>query len=958
VLRPIFLDEEELAAGSLSGRLYSALEASDALIVVASPAAANSDWVAQEVRWYAEHKPQAHILPIIAAGTPNAALGIEECFPPALRRKSIALGDHDNSNEAYGPDVRIFGEEGAFLRIAAGLLGVGVGLLLDRHREREAAEKRKLQRLTGITFVEPACRALQSGMADLALRYVVCGAILADDPNFEIVPELAAPGAAAGFETKLYAALNHDAGVEDVDVSADGKWILTACSDNKARIWDSRSGKEVLCLYGHSKKVELARFDAAARRVLTTSYDTTAVVWDAVNGEQLGVLDRHRLPITAAAFSVDGTLVATGSFDKLANLWWPDVGRVLALAHDRAICSVALGPDASVLVTATEDGSLSFWYTETGQELRTLSAHHGSITKLVFSPDGGRLGVASEDYTASVWNVADGRCICRLKGHKAPICDINFSPAGDQIVSASSDNTARVWDAASGKIVSQFTGHSAPVLRAVFLPDSKKVVSAAFDETVQVWDATTSTRQAFMISRAGQLNSLVQFKDGSRVVAASNRDTTARVWALGGVPEIARTTGRSLGSPVLSPDGTRCVYISTGKPILWDVCTGSVIAELGGSTESAKRMAFSPDGGLIGIGYQDMACVFDGNTGALMAKLVGHTGQINSIAWHPGGRYLLSASDDTTARIWEVASGQERVRLVGHAEKVNKAVFDAAGRLVLTGSNDNTGCVWDALTARRLVCFAGHGVGSVEIWDFKEDGPRLLPGWILDVAFSSDGVRALTVGSDSTARIWDRCTGKELVRLSGNDSSINRGQFSIDGKYVVTTGLDAARFEPVDPILWEAETGFEVGRLVDHGGAYTATFSRNGSFILTTSKDGIVRLWDANSGAQIARLAGCAAALSSDGCQLAVVIDGTILSILNVTNILAFAEPLRVAGMVARLDRGVGSIRSKGERLLNEAPEDLYATFLDHFGTSPFIEKLARARAILERPKINRREAR
>ena len=76
-------------------------------------------------------------------------------------------------------------------------------------------------------------------------------------------------------------------------------------------------------------------------------------------------------------------------------------------------------------------------------------------------------------------------------------------------------------------------------------------------------------------------------------------------------------------------------------------------------------------------------------------------------------------------------------------------------------------------------------------------------GWILACAFSPEGKRILTAGSDSTARLWDAESGKEIRRFEGHSGELNACAFSPEGKRILTAGDDSTAR------LWDAESGVE-----------------------------------------------------------------------------------------------------------------------------------------------------
>jgi tetratricopeptide (TPR) repeat protein len=140
-LRPIFRDREDFSAGhSLTEQTIAALEASNFLIVICSPNAAQSKYVNEEVRRFKMLARAERVIPVIVGGEPGDPA--RECFPRALRYKVEADGHiTDEGEEPIAADARPQGdgEEIAKQKVVAGLLGLGLDEIVrraDRARRR------------------------------------------------------------------------------------------------------------------------------------------------------------------------------------------------------------------------------------------------------------------------------------------------------------------------------------------------------------------------------------------------------------------------------------------------------------------------------------------------------------------------------------------------------------------------------------------------------------------------------------------------------------------------------------------------------------------------------------------------------------------------------------------------------------------------------------------------------
>jgi WD40 repeat protein len=235
--------------------------------------------------------------------------------------------------------------------------------------------------------------------------------------------------------------------------------------------------------------------------------------------------------------------------------------------------------------------------------------------------------------------------------------------------------------------------------------------------------------------------------------------------------------------------------------------------------------------------------------------LGGHDDAVNSAAFSPDGSRIVTASDDKTARIWDVASAKEIAVLRGHDSRVNSAAFSPDGSRIVTASWDGTARIWDAAAAKEIVALRGH------------------ENSVLSAAFSPDGKRIVTTSWDETARIWDAASTKEIAVLRGHDSRVNSAAFSRDGKRIVTTSYDKTGR------IWDAVSAKNIAVLRGHDSEVrSAAFSRDGKRIVTASEDMTARIWDAVSAKNIAVLRGHthfvhSAAFSPDGSRIVTASD-------------------------------------------------------------------------------------
>jgi tetratricopeptide (TPR) repeat protein len=157
-LSPVFRDREDLpVAGSLNSAIQAALADSEFQIVICSPRGAKSRWVNEEIKYFHRIHGPGRVFALIVDGEPGASnipgRENEECFPRALRFALTADGEETAERaEPLAADARKVGDgkRYALLKVAAGMLGVGLDDLIRRDAVRRA---RQAWAVTGASLV-------------------------------------------------------------------------------------------------------------------------------------------------------------------------------------------------------------------------------------------------------------------------------------------------------------------------------------------------------------------------------------------------------------------------------------------------------------------------------------------------------------------------------------------------------------------------------------------------------------------------------------------------------------------------------------------------------------------------------------------------------------------------------------------------------------------------------------
>ncbi|CAI6316587.1 unnamed protein product [Periconia digitata] len=289
----------------------------------------------------------------------------------------------------------------------------------------------------------------------------------------------------------------------------------------------------------------------------------------------------------------------------------------------------------------------------------TLQSHRSPVTCVAFHPVFSSLASGSEDTTIKIWDWELGELERTVKGHTKGVLDVDFGGprGGTLLASCSSDLTIKLWDPSDEyKNIRTLPGHDHSVSSIRFIPSGAAgapssgnlLVSASRDKTLRIWDVTTGYCVKTIHGHADWVREVAPSFDGRWLLSAGN-DQTARLWDA--------STGEPKCTFLGHEHTIECVAIA--PPVSY-----SNLASLAGLK---KPPPMSSSAEYIATGSRDKTIkIWDGR-GTLIKTLVGHDNWVRGLVFHPGGKYLLSASDDYTIRCWDLTQEGRCTKVVSDA---------------------------------------------------------------------------------------------------------------------------------------------------------------------------------------------------------------------------------------------------------------------------------------------------
>jgi len=379
----------------------------------------------------------------------------------------------------------------------------------------------------------------------------------------------------------------------------------------------------------------------------------------------IAYLSAHNLPDSAAALRTELNIseetfdAATAKkYETLLEKKWTSVVRLQKKIMDLESRNSALQSELDNLTPSAlskRSKDPASWLPRHPPR-HVLESHRNVINCVAFHPVFSSVATGSDDYTIKIWDWEEGELERTIKGHTRAVLDVDFGGprGGTLLASCSSDLKIKLWDPSDDyKNIRTLPGHDHSVSAVRFIPSSGNLlVSASRDKTLKIWDVTTGYCVKTLEGHAGWVRDVSPSFDG-RFLFSTGDDQTGRLWDISG--QTAEIKMTMIGHEHFN----ECCAIA--PPTSYQhLATLAGLKKPPPATSPAEFMA---------TGSRDKTIKLWDSRGQCLKTLVGHDNWVRAVLFHPGGKYLLSVSDDKSLRCWDLRQEGKCVKVLADSHE-------------------------------------------------------------------------------------------------------------------------------------------------------------------------------------------------------------------------------------------------------------------------------------------------
>jgi WD40 repeat protein len=499
--------------------------------------------------------------------------------------------------------------------------------------------------------------------------------------------------------------LGHDAPIRSLAFASDNNRIVSGGDDRTIRVWNLGNAQqpEQNKLEGSTASVTAVAFSVDSNQVLSGTADNAVRLWNLADNMPLKDFVGNAGPILGVGFS--GNEPFTIAADRSVRFWNAVDGSQIRTYNDQAgTKAYAISPDGQTLALAADDKNIRLYQFANGQLLQTLTGHSAEAQMLGFAADGKRLlstaSVPNQPSESIVWDLAVNPPKMQEKLLQSDVTAAVFDRAADRVLLGDRQGGIRSF---ALRFVRYLEGNVQAIRALAFHTNGQSLFSASQDGSIRGY--TTANGQAIFTASHGAAISALTLSPNEQIFATAGENGIVRLWQANGAPfGPQQLTGFAGPVRAVAFSSSNLQILASGsgdKPttLVFDLESGQPVQRF--STHQQPVVAFAVSSPTKEPAKQPDQIVsfasdsiWQWSTHATKT-IAGHTADITSFAQVPNApQEIVSGSTDGTIRYWNLSNGQQ-IRQLNHGGPVTAIAVRPDGQRLASASENHTARLWN-----------------------------------------------------------------------------------------------------------------------------------------------------------------------------------------------------------------------------------------------------------------------
>lgn len=673
--------------------------------------------------------------------------------------------------------------------------------------------------------------------------------------------------------SKLMKTFDHLSSVNKIIFDTKGKRLISVGGDN-IYSWNIQTGERAIIVNSNhldgvvaSGDLELSP-DGKVLAFSGTKYSQPIVqLLNTNNWKIKKTIKGHSIRINKITFSPDSQTICSGGEDGRIYFWNVD-SDVLSETKNKnsPILTIKHSPDENFFATISSDGNARIWDKKKHISSKISNKYSSLFTALDYNPSGEVLTIGTGNDQILTIDTKTRNIKKKYRGSTGSIDGIAYSPDGKIVATAEGlyTNIIKLWDVKTGELLDTFGSNKYGLL--VFSPNNYILAYANKYHKIILRNIKSKEERDYPVRDVTAL----AFNNTGSILAIATANKVIYILNVksGKILKTLRKHNNSVSALAFNPDGKILASGSWDKSIiLWDVEKWVVANILKKHKSSITALVYSPNGSLISASSDGEIKEWNKLEPIKKSsyKSTIHFLPVVSVAFSPDGKTLLSASYDGSISKWDTTNLSNVMKIRKNNEAIAQITYSPNGNFLAIRYLNTSYLDLIKVKSGILVERIDLSLNKNNIVRFYKEGLTMILGYhksiLLDsnnkinkvlssfngkaeyISFSNDKQKAV-IFKDRLIKLIDISTNKIVKEKYLNIDYINKLILGPDSSTVIIIN-SGGNVIVLDMISGNIEQNIK--RDITNGIVHVS-YSANGEWVLTASREGLLEFWKFDSG--------------------------------------------------------------------------------------------------------------